>query len=94
VPSAAGEVELHEQVVVVVVAAAVLVFPAPGVQPVVPQMADRAAVRLLVGVGEGPVVGAGGRVHQLHGDDVTGIDLQDAGLTIVAVARAVGGPAA
>ena len=48
----AGEIELHDQVVVVAVAAAIGVFPAPGVQPVVPQVADRLSVHCFVGLGE------------------------------------------
>src|SRR5258708_22509386 len=37
----AGEIELYDQVVVVAVAAAISIFPAPGAEAVVPQMAAR-----------------------------------------------------
>src|SRR5258708_19761792 len=66
----AGEVEADDQVVVVVVAAAVGVFPAPGVQAVVPQMGDMLAVHDLVGLGEAQVAVAAAVVGELHGDEV------------------------
>ena len=47
-----NEIEPDDQVVEVAVAAALGVFPAPGVQPVAPQMPDRLAVHHLVGLGE------------------------------------------
>ena len=50
----AREVELHDEVVEVVIAAAANVFPAPGVGAVVPEMGDGRAVGDLVRLAEGP----------------------------------------
>src|SRR6266851_6209862 len=69
----AGEIEADDQVVVVVVAAAIGVFPAPGVQAVVPQMGDMLAVHDLVGLGEAQVAVAAAVVGELHGDEVAGV---------------------
>ena len=83
----AGEVELHDQVVVIVVAAATGIFPAPGVQAVVPQMADMLAVDRLVGLREAQIGVAVGVVGELHGNEVARIDVHEVGLCVVAVAR-------
>ena len=82
-----GEIEADDQVVVVAVAAAAAILPAPGIETVAPQMVDRLARDLLVGLGQGPERVAGVEIVELHRDQVAGIDVDERRLPVVAVAR-------
>ncbi|BAF87632.1 hypothetical protein AZC_1634 [Azorhizobium caulinodans ORS 571] len=82
----AGEIELHHEVVIVVVAAAIEVFPAPRVHAVVPQMPHVRAVDHFVGIGEGIEGVPAGR--ELHGNEIARIHVQKGTLAIAAEAGA------
>src|SRR5260370_38204848 len=71
----AGEVEADDQVVVGPIAAAIRVFPAPGVQAVIPQMPDGLAVHHLVGLREAQVAIAVGLFGELYGDKAARVAL-------------------